>query len=66
MVKKKERTCTCPLCGANEWLCGIILVIVGLVFIAQEGGTMILPEGYTMWPILVFLTGIVILVSKYI
>ncbi|MCD6522890.1 MAG: hypothetical protein J7K68_04005 [Candidatus Diapherotrites archaeon] len=61
MAKK----CECVICNMpNPMFWGIVLTIVGIVYILQEMGTQILPKGVSLWSVLVLILGLFTLYHK--
>jgi len=48
----------------NPMFWGIVLTIVGIVYILQEMGTQILPKGVSLWSVLVLILGLFTLYHK--
>ena len=49
------------------WFMGIIPLVVGFIFLAQEmGWAAVLPAGVTLWPTLVFLFGLIYVLMAYL
>ena len=59
MAAKK---CECMLCHMpNPMFWGIVLTVVGIIYVLQDMGTQILPAGVAIWHVLVLLLGLFVL-----